>query len=94
VTQAALGVVQRSAGLVVYCRPWGLVQVVVPSGLRRTFQPAVCLPMWWRSQGGCRLSGGGGPVGEGHDVVEVAGPGGAVAGGEGAGPVPVDHQLG
>jgi hypothetical protein len=42
------GTFQRCGGWLVYSRPCGLVQVVVPSGLRLTCQPAWCLGRWSR----------------------------------------------
>jgi hypothetical protein len=65
VTQAALGVVQRSGGWLVYSRPCGLVHVVVPLGLRRAVQPALCLLVWSRLHSGARFSALVSPSGNG-----------------------------
>jgi len=71
----------------------GAVQVVVPSWLRRTCQPAWCLSRWSRRQPGPRFSALVSPSGNALSV-QVAGSGGSVAGWEQAGAVPGDHQLG
>jgi hypothetical protein len=85
-------VVQRSAGLVVYCLPWGLVQVVVP-WVASDFPAGCVFADVVAFAGRVQIVGGGGPVRERDHMIKVADPGGAVAGGEGAGPVPGDHQL-